>query len=407
MAHVIVVGCGNIGSHLIPHLGRLQAVDRVTLIDRDRFEARNMTNQAIEPRDIGKAKSRVLAARLRHIRRDLQVDAIAAPIENVPLGLMRGDLILGCLDSRIARMRLNQSAWRLGVPWIDAGVRADGMLVRVHAYLPGESQPCLECAWSDRDYQSLEVSYPCAGTGGNPAPTNASSGLGALAASLQIIAAQKYLAGQADQVQFGRQVLIDAAHHKHYLTACRRNPRCRFDHEVWRIEKLNADQSRLTLGDALQMAAHGPGQVEHTWLEVEGRPFTKRLLCPGCGHSKHIMRLFASLSEKASGCALCGQKMSAPGWNLAETLSDRLPSRALRRSLRSLGLRNGEVFTVGGPSGERHFEIVQDCRKRAVVRAAASQGSSAAETRLEEILNQSAAESAALLEAYAAYPGYE
>ena len=32
---VVVVGVGNIGSHLVPHLGRFPGIGRVTLIDPD------------------------------------------------------------------------------------------------------------------------------------------------------------------------------------------------------------------------------------------------------------------------------------------------------------------------------------------------------------------------------------
>src|SRR5262249_13379669 len=152
-----------IASHLGPLLARIADLEHVTLIDRDHYEEKNLGGQAITPSDLGKSKAAVQRRRLRQIRPSLSVEAIAAPLEDLPLGLFRADLILLCLDSREARGRGTEIAWRLGVPWLDAGVRADGLLARVNAYDPQlVGGPCLECAWGEADYRALEQSYPCA-----------------------------------------------------------------------------------------------------------------------------------------------------------------------------------------------------------------------------------------------------
>ena len=55
-------------------------------------------------------------------------------------------------------------------------------LARVSVFLPGPAQPCFECAWDEKDYQSLEVKRPC---GAEVAErTGAPPFLGALAAAL-------------------------------------------------------------------------------------------------------------------------------------------------------------------------------------------------------------------------------
>jgi len=58
-------------------------------------------------------------------------------VENVPLGQLRSDLILAGLDSRRARMEVNRAALRLGLPWFDAGVLGEDLLVRITRYRPG------------------------------------------------------------------------------------------------------------------------------------------------------------------------------------------------------------------------------------------------------------------------------
>jgi len=121
--HIATIGAGgNIGSHLVPHLGRLPGIERVTLVDPDNYERRNLWSQDITPGAIGRSKARVQARRLQRINPQLRVEAIASAVEDVPLGRLRCDLILACLDSRRARQTVNEVAWRLGIPWIDAGV---------------------------------------------------------------------------------------------------------------------------------------------------------------------------------------------------------------------------------------------------------------------------------------------
>ena len=183
MAHVIIVGAGAIGSHLASLVARMPGVTHVTVIDRDKYEGSNLGAQHIFTADVGKSKAQVQARRLRQINPALATRAFERPVEDLPLGWLRGDVILACLDSRRARMAVNQAAWRLGVPWINAGIDATGLLARVQVFAPEDEAPCLECAWDARDYELVEQIYACQAATA-PARTGASSSLGALAVSL-------------------------------------------------------------------------------------------------------------------------------------------------------------------------------------------------------------------------------
>ena len=358
--HVVVVGAGgNIGSHLVPHLGREPAIGRVTLIDCDAYERKNLTSQDIVPSDVGKPKARVQARRLRRIRPDLAVEAIVALVGDVPLGRLRSDVVLAALDSRRARRQVNEAAWRLGVPWIDAGVLADGLLARVNVYVPGPDAPCLECAWDQRDYDAQDQRYPCQkGQTGEPSapPTNAPSSLGALAASLQMLECAKLLDGRADQSLAGRQVVVTAATHQHYVTAFRRISACRFDHAVWRIHKLRRRAADLTLGQALALGRRGRRAV----LKVPGEPIVLNLTCMKCGRARRLFRLSRRLTARQLTCPKngCKGEMVATADDLREGADPaRTPARMLRRSVRGLGLRDGDVFAVCGADGAAHYEI--------------------------------------------------
>jgi adenylyltransferase/sulfurtransferase len=357
---IVVIGCGgNIGSHLVPHLARMPPVQRVTLIDRDVYESANLLTQAITPRDVGRRKALVQARRLSRINSSLDVRAITEAVESVPLGLLRADVILACLDSRRARAYVNQAAWRLGVPWIDTGVEAGNLLARVNVYVPGIDNPCLECAWDEGDYASLEQAYACRGFAEQTFSTNAPSSLGALAASLQSIECEKILSGRLDSAAVGQQVLINAAHHKHYVTNYRRNPACRFsNHETWSIEKLNRRPQDLTLHQALKLGQSNLSTGAQIGLRVEGDAFVGKLSCAGCGQTKELLRLQSRLRAADNTCTSCGQRAYAAGRDLSERLeASALNGKTLNRSLHSLGFRRGDVFGVGCRRQESHFEI--------------------------------------------------
>lgn len=356
---IVVIGCGgNIGSHLVPHLGRMRGVERVTLIDRDVYEAANVRTQDITPQDVGRRKAAVQARRLAHINPALSVTAIAQAVERVPLGLLRADVMLACLDSRRARQYVNQAAWRLGVPWIDTGVEAGSLLARVNVYVPAAKSPCLECAWDEQDYAALEQAYPCQGFSEQTFSTNAPSSLGALAASLQAIECEKVLSGHLDKAAVGQQVLINAAHHKHYVTTYRRNAECRFDgHETWSIRKLKRRPQDLTLRQALKLVA-SDASSNGQGLRVEGDPFVRKLSCAGCGQTKRLLRLQSRLRAADTTCRSCGQMMIAAGRDLSESLeAAALTEALLERSLYSLGFRHGDVLGIGSRAREMHFEI--------------------------------------------------
>ncbi len=355
--HLVVAGAGgNIGSHLVSHLGRMASVNRVTLIDPDAYETANLLGQDISASDVGKKKVRVQAKRLKSINSEVEITTLAEPVENVPLGRLRGNVLLACLDSLSARQVVNRAALRLGIPWIDAGVRSEGLLARVDVYLPGEKRPCLECGWNDKDYRNLDQVLPCAKEAAAP-PTNAPSSLGALAASLQAVECSKLLADSPYRAEPGSQILIDAAHHNYYFSRFQRNPDCRLpDHRPRAIEMLDKRPGEIVLGEAIGL---GGFRYELARLRVEGKIFLLGLTCQGCGRRRSLLRLAASLRPGNVQCRRCKASMVAGGFDTSESLElASLSSASLDRSLESLGFRSGEVFSVGDGRREKHFELV-------------------------------------------------
>jgi molybdopterin/thiamine biosynthesis adenylyltransferase len=356
---LILVGVGVIGSHLVQHVGRMRGITGVTLVDFDFYEWANLETQEITAADPGRSKVEVQARRLQEINPELAVSSVAARVEKVPRGRLRADVMLSCLDSRRARQHVNLISRRLGTPWIDAGVEGGSRLARITTYLPGEELPCLECGWSQQDYASLEQVYACE-DGEVVTPSSAApSSLGALAASLQALELTDLLNGRLDLNSFAREVVLDAGHHKVHVTNYRRNPDCRLaDHAVWTIEKLDLGPERLTLAEALSFSPDGAASSPAMGLRVEGSKFISRLSCPGCGATASFLKLEASLGSRETVCRDCDKEMVTSGFHKVERLVPAaMPELSLDEPLSTLGLRPGDLFSVGLPGNEKHMEI--------------------------------------------------
>jgi molybdopterin/thiamine biosynthesis adenylyltransferase len=364
---VLIAGAGNIGSGLPPMVARIGSVGRVLFVDYQTYEAKNLLGQDIGASDVGKPKALVQARRLRRINPAIDARAYCERIEDLPLGVLRVDVILSCLDSWGARRYVNQAAWRLGVPWIDAAVDAAGLLVRTNMYLPGPGAICFECGADDEDYRNaaLEQPHPCETGVASPASTNAPVSLGLVAAGLMATACQKLLAGDREHLLAGHQVMLDLRHHTHYVTSFRRD-RCQFDHEVWEVEPRDASPTAITLGEALGWAADGSSGHDGCSLRVEGQRFTTMLFCPRCGHHAPIgLRLAGRIERGRRRCPACGGTMVVRGFDLREWVDGgALESQELDRPLSAIGVEVDDVLSVRGAAGLRHFVLGGSTSKR-------------------------------------------
>ncbi|MGD0293339.1 MAG: ThiF family adenylyltransferase [Terracidiphilus sp.] len=332
---VVVAGAGgNTGSHLLPHLARMANVAQIALIDPDLYEESNVAVQNIDRQDIGKPKVEAQAEKLRKINPRLGVTALQERIEDVPLGLMRCDLLVSCLDSRASRQFVNQIATRLNIQWIDCGVLGSQNLARVNTYTPGLDAPCLECSWSPDDYAQIEQEYLCGAGSGAAFPTMASSALGALAASLMALEIAKLLFGELTGSAATRQVLIDAQNHIMRTTTSRRNPDCRFDHQAWDIQAWRRQPESTTVETALK---------ELGSLQIEGHRFVHALICPGCQRQEQSLRLNRPLVR----CPACGKRMVSAGFGSLESLNMESARGYYDLTLAQIGLREGDIISSG------------------------------------------------------------
>jgi molybdopterin/thiamine biosynthesis adenylyltransferase len=346
---------GNIGSHAVIAMARTGSLARLLLIDPDVYEVHNLASQDIAQCDVGRRKVDVLADRIRRFNPALRVDTIAQPVEHVPVGRLRADVIASGVDGLAPRSWINRAARHLGVRWVDAGVRAEGLLARVDVFEPTTDAACMECAWSPQERAALDIRYPCDPPVA-PAPTGAPAYLGLLAGSLQCVECVKLLHGETRHALLGRQILVDANAHRHYVSARRSSPQCAFDHRCWSIRPLSSPAGAITLGRALRLRPSPDGTPSR--MRIYGNAIVRRIVCPTCSDSQETLQIASRIEDGSHACTRCDVAMVAPGIDTTDTLSyDDLTVKQRRVSLHAMGLRQGDVFSIENGSGETHFEI--------------------------------------------------
>lgn len=331
---ITVAGAGNTGSHLLPHLARMANVTRITLVDPDVYKPENILVQNIDSLDIGKPKVAALAEKLRRINPRLEVIALQERIEDVPLEMLRSNLLVCCLDSRASRQYVNQFAARLNSPWIDCGILGSQNLARVNSYTPGLDAPCLECSWGPDDYSLIEQEYLCGASSGAAFPSRSSSALGALAASLMALEIVKLLSGELTGRAASRQVLIDAQNYILRITSSRRNPGCRFDHMSWVVNPWRCQLESTKVATVFK---------ELGSIQIEGHLFVRELICPACNRQQRSLRLNRPLAR----CIECGRRMVSQDFSALECLDAESAGEFANLTLAQIGLRAGDIISSG------------------------------------------------------------
>src|SRR5947209_14911088 len=186
-AHVVIAGCGALGSFHAAALARA-GVGTITVIDRDYVEPSNLQRQWLfEESDASEALPKAAAAE-RHIARinsRVRVRGIVADLtsSNAEELLGGGDVILDGTDNFETRYLINDFAVSRGVPWIyGAAIGSYGVAMPV---IPGRGA-CLRCV------------YPDPPPGAQPTCETAGvlNAIASAVASLQVACALRILAGR-------------------------------------------------------------------------------------------------------------------------------------------------------------------------------------------------------------------
>ena len=195
-ARVLVAGAGALGNEVVKNLA-LFGVGHIYVVDFDQIEITNLTRSVLfrEEDAINHAyKAEIVAKRAMEINPQIKVTPIVGNLfSEVGLGLYRSvDVVIGCLDSRIARYLLNRLSFRAGKTWIDGSI--ENLTGTVRVYSPGVS--CYECGLSREEFTNIMLRTGCAdvvrnqGSAGRVATTPISA---SIVGALQVQEAMKVI----------------------------------------------------------------------------------------------------------------------------------------------------------------------------------------------------------------------
>ena len=161
-AKVLVVGAGALGNEVIKNLA-LFGVGTIYVCDFDRIEISNLTRSVLfreEDAHNHAYKAEVAARRAMEINPQIKVFPIVGNLfSDVGLGIYKDvDVVIGCLDSRIARYLLNRLCMRVGKTWIDGSIENLTGVVKI--YTPGIN--CYECNLSREEFNHIMLRTGCA-----------------------------------------------------------------------------------------------------------------------------------------------------------------------------------------------------------------------------------------------------
>ncbi|SER78476.1 adenylyltransferase and sulfurtransferase [Gracilibacillus ureilyticus] len=144
--HVLIVGCGALGSSIAEMLARA-GIGKLTLIDRDYVDLTNLQRQHLfTEEDVADQTPKAIAVKeaLKKINRHVKVDALVmdATANTLPQLVEKADLIMDATDNFDIRFILNDISHKYKTPWIfGACVGSSGMSFTI---IPKHT-PCLDC----------------------------------------------------------------------------------------------------------------------------------------------------------------------------------------------------------------------------------------------------------------------
>lgn len=144
-SHVLIVGCGALGTAAANNLARA-GVGKISILDRDFVELNNLQRQMLfDETDVGEPKAIAAAKKLKLINSSIEIEPLVKDLNhtNVEEIIKDVDLVLDGTDNILTRMLINDVCVREGIPWIYTGaIGTSGMTMNI---LPGAA--CIRCLY--------------------------------------------------------------------------------------------------------------------------------------------------------------------------------------------------------------------------------------------------------------------
>ena len=353
-ARVLVVGAGAIGNEVLKNLALLGFRD-IVVVDRDVVELANLSRSVLyRAADEGKPKAEVAAERARELNPDVRVDAVVGDIEhNLGLGVYRrADVVIGCLDSRAARLFVNNACRLTETPWVDGAIQEMFGEVRVF----GPAGACYACTLTNADWAVLRETRPCSGLavanvleGKTPTTPTIASIIGAI----QVQEALKLLHGMSSTA--GKAFVFRGITMEGDLLTLQERTDCQSHRTLGDVVELrDRGVANTTFRDLLMLAQERLGA--EAFIDLHGREVVSTLECPNCGASTPLGMLEANVTPALAPCPACAHAMRDPETTHVVTQD----TWFVGRTLADVGLPALDIVEARTAAGSVGFELTGD-----------------------------------------------
>jgi molybdopterin-synthase adenylyltransferase len=170
-ATAVIAGVGALGNEVAKNLALL-GIGRLLLCDHDQVSVSNLSRAVLfTAGDVGRSKPAAAADALARLAPDTAVTARAERLTSaVGLGeLADASVVLGCLDSRHARLELLSRCALVDAPLVDGGTHPWGGEVRLRL---DRDAACFGCSLTPAQRAEADVPASCDPQAGAPQPAS-------------------------------------------------------------------------------------------------------------------------------------------------------------------------------------------------------------------------------------------
>ncbi|HET9895629.1 MAG TPA: ThiF family adenylyltransferase [Streptosporangiaceae bacterium] len=332
-ATAIVIGAGAVGNEVAKNLA-LAGVGQLILCDPDVVATSNLSRTAmLRADDVGRFKAEAVAGALMGLVPGVVAQARVADLAaGAGLGeLADASVVLSCVDSIRARMRLLGRCVLAGAALIDGGTHAFGGEIRIRL---GPDEPCYGCTLSAHERGVSDVPWSCYGMSPD-GPEPASIAIAALIGSWMSHAALQVMLGAPPSYRI---LSIDAVTGRSSTVATEQDQTCPYHRQLAGPVTTVPVSNRASVAEFLTLL--GPDDEPFTWEQ-----FTVGWRCSTCASYATKLDEHAGTGSSVSLCTRCGGLIRARS-------SQRLRDARPEASLAELGVAPEEILPVRVPGGE-------------------------------------------------------
>lgn len=363
-AKVLVIGAGAIGNEVLKNLALL-GIGHIFIFDRDTIEVSNLSRSVLyRAEDSGKGKAETAAKAVSRLNQNVKTTFQMGDVTlDLGLGLLRRmDVVIGCLDNNQARLSINRACWKVGKPWIDAGIGQLNGQVRV--FTPGTGA-CYECALSEAQFEELRV--PCnllaskyETEGKIPTTPTIASIMGAVQVqeALKLLDADRW----KGRTLSGREFMFNGTVGEASVVSLPPRDDC-FAHsslDLTKLVELEEASVNTTAAELLALAAKHLGQGAVVVLNYE---LCVELRCANCRTSTRMLCPERKMYREQLPCDRCGRDRYLVTTHTLGSATD-YEENFLDTPLGDLGVPPLEIMEARGQNGiSLYLELTGDLKK--------------------------------------------